>query len=115
MLKIDFDFLNKQIDKIEDTDELSKLYFSVQKIKSKEEKKLLEIEKQFKINYDKLNSLCEKITEYLIKLQIDDDSSDEETINNDESDSSDDDVEINTDDIELISSDSDEIDEIKNK
>lgn len=100
MFKIDLDFLDNQIDNIEDTHELSKLYFSIKKVRSKEEEKLIELKKQYEINDNKLNMLLEKITTILVKLTEDDDTSDEEASN-----SSDSDVEINSDDIELISSD----------
>jgi len=102
MLKIDLDFLDNQIDNIDDNDELYKLYFSIKKVRSKEEEKLIELKKQFDINDKKLNELLEKITIILVKLTEDDDTSDEETSNSSNSD-----VEINTEDIELLLSDDD--------
>ena len=109
MFKIDLDFLDNQIDNIDNTHELSKLYFSIKKVRSKEEEKLIELKKQYEINDNKLNMLLEKITIILIGLTVYIDTSDEETSNSSDSDVeiNSDDVDINTEDIELISSDED--------
>lgn len=103
MLNIDLDFLNNQIEKIEDSNELSKLYFSIKKVRSKEEEKLDELKNQFEIMDMKLNKLLEKITKIIIDNNYNDDEEDDE--DSDDESISDKDVDINTDDIELISSD----------
>lgn len=91
-MKVDIDFLNKQVDKITNKDELCSLFFSIKKMKNQEQLKMIEIRKQYEMNDFKLDLLMIKIDNLILnnksniiledtEIETDEESDEEEDIN----------------------------------
>jgi len=103
---MDFSFLNKQVNKITDMNELSVLFFKLKKLKNNEQIKNMKARKEYQINDHKIDTLMEKIVIKILET-IDQDNlsekdEDEETTSEEEEE------ELKSDDIQLLSDDDDE-------
>ena len=98
---MDFSFLNKQVNKITDMNELSVLYFKLKKLNINEHNKIVKARNEYESNIRKSETLMEKIVIKILET-IDQDNlsekdEDEETTSEEE--------ELKSDDIQLLSDD----------
>ena len=105
---MDFSFLNKQVNKITDTNELSVLFFKLKKLIINEHQKMIKARREYEENNNKIESLMEKIVTRILET-IDQDNLSEED-EEEESTSEEEEEELKSDDIQLLS-DSDDEDE----
>jgi hypothetical protein len=107
-MKIDLMFLDKQVNKITDINELSILFFKLKKLNINEHKKIIKLRNEYESNNKKVETLMEKIVIKILET-IDQDNlseknEEEETTSEEEED------ELKSDDIQLLT-DSDDEDE----
>ena len=100
---MDLSFLNKQVNKISDTNELSVLFFKLKKLIINEHSKMIKLRKEYENNNDKINALMEKIVTRILET-IDEDILSEESEEDDDVDTtSEEDDQLKSDDIQLLS------------
>ena len=102
---MDFSFLNKQVNKITDTNELSVLFFKLKKLKINEQKKKIKLINDYQTNDNKIDTLMEKILMKILEV-IDQDNLSEK--DEDEETTSEEEEELKSDDIQLLSDSDDE-------
>ena len=104
---MDFGFLDKQVNKITDINELSVLFFKLKKLNINEHNKIVKARNEYESNIRKSETLMEKIVMKILETIDQDNLNDKDE---EEESSSEEEEELKSDDIQLLS-DSDDEDE----
>jgi hypothetical protein len=103
---MDFGFLNKQVDKITNTDELSVLFFKLKKLQLNKHKEMIRMREKYEEMDKKMSTIMEKIVIRIVETI--DMKEDEEDSTSEEEEEEEEEEQLKSGDIELLSDSDDE-------